>query len=309
MAKEIRLDPDQLRSRIAGLPADRPVLIGGPTASGKSALAMRIAAERGGVVVNADALQVWSCWRVLTARPSPEDEARMPHRLYGHVAPGTDYSVGHWLAEVETLLVSGQRPVVVGGTGLYFAALTQGLAAIPPVPAAIRAEADAIRLTEGGLDRMIAALDPQTAAGIDLRNPARIQRAWEVQRTTGRGLSRWQADTPPPLIRPDAALALRLTAPRDWLASRIAHRFDIMLREGALDEARAMRPAWQPQAQWARAIGAAELIRYLDGELSLDEARSRSVAATRRYAKQQGTFFRGRLSGWPEIGAELLPHL
>ena len=177
---------------IEGLSRELPVLIAGPTGSGKSALAMALAARDARVIVNADALQVYECWRILSARPSVAEEAALPHALYGHVGRECDYSVGAWLREVAGLL---SRPVViVGGTGLYFRALTEGLAEIPPIPAAIRAEADALRLS-GQIDVMRAALDAATATKTDLLNPVRVQRAYEVQRATGRGMAAWQADT------------------------------------------------------------------------------------------------------------------
>lgn len=278
----------------------QPVLIAGPTGSGKSALALEIAERRGGVIVNADALQVWSCWRVLSARPHAGDEARAPHRLYGHRAPGQDYSVGHWLREVAGLLEAGARPIIVGGTGLYLTALTGGLAEIPPVPAAIRAEADA-RLAGGGLAAMIADLDPETAARTDLHNPARVQRAWEVARATGRGLAEWKAETGAPLLPLDRAHPLLLWPDRDWLARRIDARFDRMLEGGALEEVRAVLPIWDPAALWARAIGAPELVAHLRGDLPLDEARFRAQAASRQYAKRQRTWFRRRMRDWTTI--------
>ena len=292
--------PTDLDRLVRGIDPDRPVLIAGPTAAGKSALALRIAREIGGVVVNADALQVWSCWRVLTARPSQADERAAPHRLYGHVAPGRSYSVGDWLAEVAALR-GGQRVVIVGGTGLYLSALTRGLAVVPPVPADIRAEADAWMARPEGLARMVQALDPATRAGIDTRNPARVQRAWEVLTATGRGLADWQADTPPPLIDPADAQRLVLMMDRDRLADRIARRFDAMLAEGALAEVETLRQAWEPRAQWARAIGAADLLAHLEGRLSLDAARNRAVIATRQYAKGQRIWFRNRMRDWTPV--------
>ena len=285
---------------IEGLDPARPVLIAGPTASGKSALALRIAQALGGAVVNADALQVWSCWRVLTARPSPEDEAAAPHLLYGHVAPGQAYSVGDWLAEVAGLLEQGRPLVIAGGTGLYLTALTSGLAVIPPVPPQIRAEGDAW-LARGGLSGMVEALDARTRAGLDLRNPARVQRAWEVLRATGRGLADWQAETPPPLVAPEAAQRIVLQMDRDRLARRIARRFDAMLEAGALEEVRQALPLWQPGAQWTRAIGAAELKDHLEGRATLAEARERAIIATRQYAKSQRIWFRNRMRGWPTL--------
>ena len=183
-------------NRIDGISREAPVLIAGPTASGKSALAAALAARDGRVVVNADALQVYGCWRILTARPSVAEEAALPHALYGHVAADQAYSVGHWLREVVALL---DRPVViVGGTGLYFRALTEGLAEVPPIPLAVREAGDALMRSDPAA--MVAALDPATAARIDLANGARVQRAWEVLQATGRGLADWQAATPAPAL-------------------------------------------------------------------------------------------------------------
>jgi len=293
--------PKGLAGLLAGIDPGQVVLIAGPTAAGKSALALRIAQETGRAVVNADALQIWSCWRVLTARPTAEDEAAAPHLLYGHVAPGRSYSVGDWLAEVAGLLGSGRGLVIAGGTGLYLSALTRGLAVIPPVPPEIRAQGDAWLAQDGGLAEMIAVLDPRTRAGLDLRNPARVQRAWEVLSATGRGLADWQADTPPPLVAPDRAQRFVLQMDRDVLAGRIARRFDAMLAAGALDEVRAMLPHWDPRAQWARAIGAAELAGHLSGRLTLAEAREQAVIATRQYAKAQRIWFRNRMRDWTRV--------
>lgn len=281
----------------------RPVLIAGPTASGKSALAMRIAGP-GSVVVNADALQVWDCWRVLSARPAPEDEARVPHALYGHKSPGDDYSVGHWLRDLAVILADfrqgGPRPVIVGGTGLYLSALTEGLAEIPATPPAIRAEADA-RLADRGLAAMVAELDRATAARTDLLNPARVQRAWEVLRATGRGLAEWQAAGGHPLLPLAQAEALRIDADRDWLAQRIDSRFSKMITEGALEEAGAILPVWDPAAPWAKAIGAPELVAHHLGKMSLADAISAGQLATRQYAKRQRTWLRSRMRGWKPL--------
>lgn len=290
---------------LAALPPNRPVLIAGPTASGKSALALEIAQNSGGVVVNADALQVWSCWRVLSARPSVEDEARAPHLLYGHRAPGQDYSVGHWLREVAPILAdfqagTGPHPIIVGGTGLYFTALTEGLADIPPTPPELRAQADARRLAEGHAG-MLAELDPATAARVDPLNPMRVQRAWEVMQATGRGLAAWQDATPAPLLPLSSCSALVIEAGRDWLAARIDRRFDQMLDEGALDEVRAVLPIWESEALWARAIGAPELVAHLRGKTTLAEARALAQAASRQYAKRQRTWFRARMGRWHKI--------
>ncbi len=285
---------------VKDIPHSQPVLIAGATASGKSSLALRIAETGGGVIVNADALQVFANWRIITARPSPDDEARARHLLYGHIPGDQDYSVGHWLREVKPILEGAERPIIVGGTGLNLSALTEGLADIPLTPPEIRAEGEA-RLAEGGLAALLADLDPDTLSRIDQRNPARVARAWEVQRTTGRGLAAWQDDTPPPLLPLSQACALHLDAERDWLRERIARRFDQMIAEGALDEARANLAGWDPKAPHAKAIGAPELIAHLNGDISLNEARDRAITASQQYAKRQRTWFRKRMKAWRAI--------
>lgn len=277
----------------------RHVLIAGPTASGKSALAMEIAARDGGVIVNADALQVYANWRLLSARPSPEEEASRPHRLFGHVGRLDPYSTGAWLREVAELLEGPERLIIVGGTGLYFRALTEGLVEIPPIPEAIRAEGNALR--EADLPAMVADLDRQSAARVDLANPARVQRAWEVLRATGRGLAAWQDDTPAPLLPPEQATRLVLEAPKDWLTPRIERRFDLMMEAGALEEARANLEGWDPALPSSKAIGGPELIAHLLGDISLDEARERAIIETRRYAKRQRTWFRARMRDWQQL--------
>lgn len=296
----INAEPDPIANWLATVPADRPVLIAGPTASGKSGLALALAQAQGRQVVNADALQVYSCWRVLTARPTATEEAMVPHRLYGHVGPDQDYSVGHWLREVAALLGNDPRPVIVGGTGLYFTALTSGLADIPPTPPAIRALADR-RIAAEGAAALLAELDGATAARIDRLNPVRIQRAWEVQAATGRGLAAWQDDTGPPVLPLERAHALVLRPDPDWLGARIDQRFGQMIRDGALDEVRAMLPKWAPNRPWARAIGAPELVAHLQGAMTLDVAVAAACTATRQYAKRQRTWMRNRLGHWPAI--------
>ncbi|SEM88145.1 tRNA (adenosine(37)-N6)-dimethylallyltransferase MiaA [Palleronia pelagia] len=276
---------------------DAPVLIAGPTASGKSALALAIAEATGGTVVNADALQVYGRWRILTARPDAAETARVPHALYGHVAADQDYSVGHWLREVAALIDTGIRPIVTGGTGLYFTALTEGLADIPATPPGIRARADAI-LAEDGLPALLDALDPTTRARIDTRNPARVQRAWEVLETTGRGLAAWQDATPAPLLPLDRCVAFRVDAPPAVLTPRIEQRFDAMLKAGALDEMRANLPDFDPARPADRAIGAPELAAHLRDGIPLEQARDAAVIATRQYAKRQRTWFAKRMRGW-----------
>lgn len=283
---------------LSAVSREAPVLIAGPTASGKSALAMELAARDGRVVVNADALQVYDGWRILTARPTAADEAAVPHALYGMVARDAAWSVGHWLRAVVPLLA---RPVViVGGTGLYFTALTEGLAEVPEIPAGVRAEADARRAAEG-FGGMLAELDAATAGRIDRANGARVQRAWEVLRATGRGLADWQARTAPPLVPLAAAEALVIRPDPAWLNARIDARFDAMMAEGALDEVRAELPFWDPARPSARAIGAPELVAHLRGECGLEAAVAAAKLASRRYAKRQRTWFRNRMKLWQEF--------
>ncbi|SEP64235.1 tRNA (adenosine(37)-N6)-dimethylallyltransferase MiaA [Thalassovita taeanensis] len=286
------------------IPSDLPVLIAGPTASGKSALALRIAREQGGVIINADAIQVYDNWRTLTARPSPQDESQVPHLLYGHVPGDAAYSVGHWLREVAPLLRDGPRPIIVGGTGLYFTALTEGLAEIPATPPAIRAEADARILAEGHAP-LLAELDEATRARVDPLNPMRVQRAWEVLRSTGRGLAAWQAETPTPYLRNTDVIPILFDVDKDWLNARISRRFDQMLDQGALDEARANLPDWDPARLSSKAIGAPELIAHLRGEISLETARETATIATRQFAKRQRTWFRSKMRSWQKFQPEI----
>lgn len=288
---------------LTSLSPEQPVLIAGPTASGKSALAARIVERQGGVIINADALQVYECWRILTARPSLAEEAAQPHRLYGHVGRAEPYSVGHWLRDLREVLAEGLRPVIVGGTGLYFMALTEGLAEIPPIPPEWRAAGDTLRLNDP--TGMVAALDAETAARTDLANLARVQRAWEVLQATGRGLASWQRETPPPLLARARCAALVFRPDVAWLNARIDRRFGEMMAAGALEEARAELPHWQPERPSAKAIGAPELIAHLRGEIGLDQAIAESRLASRQYAKRQRSWFRSRMKDWTEIRPEL----
>ena len=284
---------------IAQIAPERPVLIAGSTASGKSALALAIAEAQGGTIINADALQVYENWHILTARPGPDDLARAPHALYGHIGYDQVYSVGQWLRELAPLLAT-TRPIITGGTGLYFTALTEGLADIPPIAPEIRAEASA-RLQRDGLAALLSELDAATAARIDRQNPARVLRAWEVARATGRTLADWHANTPAPLLALGDTTALLIEAPRDWLNPRIEQRFDMMLKAGALEEARANLAHWDHSRPSARAIGAPELVAHLRGEISLAQARERAIIASRQYAKRQRSWWRARMAGWTRV--------
>ena len=287
-----------------------PILIAGPTASGKSALALALAQAANGCVINADALQVYNCWQVLSARPSETETTTAPHRLYGCASAEATYSTGHWLRDVEAILTECRekelRPIIIGGTGLYFTALTQGLAAIPQIPAETR-QAAASFLTARGLDAMLTELksrDPASYAYIDRKNPVRVQRAWEVLEATGTGLTGWHDRTPPPLVHPDQATRLVMDADRDWLADRIDRRFDLMLEQGALGEVEhVLECGYDFALPSMQAIGAPELAAYLKGELSLSEATERGKAQSRQYAKRQRTWFRSKMKDWTQIPA------
>ena len=294
-----KAQPPEIGDILRQCPPAGPILIAGPTASGKSALALALAEASGGLVLNADAIQVYSDWRILTARPSEKDETRAPHALYGHVPGDHAYSVGQWLRDIGPFL-QHERPIIVGGTGLYFTALTEGLAQIPEIPAQWREES-AQFLAERGLAAMRDDLDTETAQKIDTANPMRVQRAWEVLKSTGKGLARWHAETPPPLLPLKACHAIVLDSPKEWLSPRIEHRFRTMIDGGALDEARSNQAAWRPDQPSAKAIGAAELMAHLDGEMSLDQVVARASILTRQFAKRQRTWFRARMKAWQQI--------
>ena len=294
-------DLDTLLSRVK---PDQPVLIAGPTASGKSALAIRLAKEVGGIIVNADALQVFNCWQVLSARPDADELAQAPHALYGHVDYRAAYSTGHWLRDVVPFLSGTERPIIVGGTGLNFTALTEGLAEIPAVREKVRSlagtHAPSVLLAE------LAAEDPETLARIDPQNPTRVRRAWEVLRSTGKSLAQWQDETPPPLLPLAQSYPIVVDAPKEWLTPRIERRFDKMLNSGALVEVAAIEADWDPARPSAKAIGAPELIAHLRGEMTLDAARQAATIATRQYAKRQRTWFNARMKAWMRIDASCL---
>jgi tRNA dimethylallyltransferase len=289
----------------------RAVLIAGPTASGKSALALRIARRLGGTVVNADSMQVYRDLRVLTARPTPEEEASVPHRLYGHVDAAETYSVGRWLTDVQAVLAgleaSGSIPVLVGGTGLYFKALTQGLAAVPPIPAAVRAavRAGAERIGAAALHAELAARDPASAARLQPRDTVRVARALEVLEATGRPISDWHAHGMPPLLDPAAAAKVFLNPERVELYRRIDARFDAMLEHGALEEVRVLDArGLDPLLPAMKAHGVPALRRHLRGEIAREEAAAIGKRDTRHYAKRQLTWFRHQLPDWPWAAPE-----
>lgn len=286
--------PEHLYSQIK---ADGPILIAGPTASGKSSLALELAEQFDGCIINADAIQVFDNWRILTARPPIEDELRAAHLLYGHISKDQDYSVGHWLREVAPLLTSGKRPIIVGGTGLYFTALTEGLANIPPTPPEIRDLGNKLRETNG-IEFLLAEIDDDTKHNIDTHNPMRVQRAWEVLRATGKSIRDWQRDTPAPLLALQNCTPIVFDVEKEWLNARIERRFDIMLESGALEEAEENFPSWDVNLLSSKAIGAPELIAHVGGQITLEEARERATIATRQFAKRQRTWFRSKMKTW-----------
>ncbi|MGN6571692.1 MAG: tRNA (adenosine(37)-N6)-dimethylallyltransferase MiaA [Pseudolabrys sp.] len=289
----------------------RAVLIAGPTASGKSALALRLAETLGGVIINADSMQVYRDLRIITARPSPEEEARAPHRLYGHVDAAENYSTGRWCRDVADVLDEvardGRVPIFVGGTGLYFKALTGGLAAVPPIPAEIR---DAVRgrLAREGVAPLYAELlerDPKTAHRLMPNDRSRISRALEVVLATGRSLSDWHAYGLPPLIDGTKVAKVFITCERKELVARIEARFGKMLDAGALEEVRALAARWlDPALPAMKAHGVPWLIRHFNGEITREEAAAGAIMDTRRYAKRQVTWFRNQMTDWPSVPAE-----
>ena len=278
------------------------MLIAGPTASGKSALATALAQKAGGVVINTDSMQVYRDLRVLTARPTPEEEALVPHRLYGHVDAAVNFSAGAWVTDAATMLSEARAkqrpPIFVGGSGLYFKALTRGLSAVPPIPPEIRENVRA-RLERNGVEALHAELaqrDPVSAERLKPRDRARIARALEVVEATGRALTDWHREGLPPLLAQGEFSALFLAPERDQLYARIDARFDAMLAAGALEEVAALAGRrLDPLLPAMKAHGVPVLIRHLKGEISRDEAADIGRADTRHYAKRQFTWFRHQL--------------
>jgi tRNA dimethylallyltransferase len=287
------------------------ILVAGPTASGKSALAARLAARVNGAVVNADSMQVYRDLAILTARPKPEDLTLAPHRLFGHVDGAVNYSVGRYLEDAETTLAElGEKnltPVFVGGTGLYFKALTQGLSDIPPVPEQIRAKvrAGAEGRSVATLHAELAEVDPATAARLKPSDPQRILRALEVFAATGQSLASFQRLKQKPLLDAQQALALFLAPERKSLHQAIDMRFDKMLDEGALEEVAALRVrGLDPALPVMRAHGVPHLIAHLEGRMSLEDAARGGKADTRAYAKRQFTFARHQLPNFRFVAPE-----
>ncbi|HEY6633955.1 MAG TPA: tRNA (adenosine(37)-N6)-dimethylallyltransferase MiaA [Rhizobiaceae bacterium] len=275
------------------------ILIAGPTASGKSRLALELAEALGGTVVNADSMQVYSVLDVLTARPSAEEMRRAPHLLYGHVDPGIVYSTGAWQRDVVALAdsgrLSGTRPIFVGGTGLYFRALEEGISEMPDVPEPIREHWRGELAQKGAeaLHRVLAGRDPKVAAMLRPGDGQRIVRALEVLEASGRSILDWQAERGRPLIDPGSARFIVIEPDRAELVARIDRRFDGMIEAGALEEVKAIAALdLEPQLPAMKAIGVRELQAALAGEISMAEAIERAKIATRQYAKRQSTWFR-----------------
>ncbi|MDP3410645.1 tRNA (adenosine(37)-N6)-dimethylallyltransferase MiaA [Bosea sp. (in: a-proteobacteria)] len=289
----------------------RAVLIAGPTASGKSALAIAIARALGGTVVNADSMQVYGDLRVLTARPTMAEEATVPHRLYGHVDGAVNYSAMRYVADVEAVLAeiagTGGVPVLVGGTGLYFKALTDGFSAIPPVPEDVRT---AFRERVADQDTLVlhaelGRCDPEMAERLKPADRMRIMRALEVFIATGRSIASFQGERHPGPLDGAPMLKLFVAPERDEVRQRIDRRFEAMMAQGALDEVAALRERrLDPLLPVMRAHGVPGLIAHLDGRLRLDEAIARGQADTRAYAKRQVTWFRHQMPGWLAVAPE-----
>ena len=284
----------------------RAVLIAGPTASGKSALALELAEQLGGVIVNADSMQVYRDLRIVTARPTPEEEKRAPHRLYGFVDAAENYSAGRWYRDVKETVkevtAQGRVPILVGGTGLYFKALTAGLAAVPAIPADIRTDVRSRLQREGApaLHAELARFDPATAQRVTINDRSRISRALEVVLATGRTLSDWHTEGLAPIVDPKYAAKTFITCERKELVHRIETRFATMLKSGALEEVRRLADRrLDPALPAMKAHGVPWLIRNLNGEISLNEAEAGAIMDTRRYAKRQLTWFRNQMKDWP----------
>jgi tRNA dimethylallyltransferase len=286
-----------MQGRSQGL--SKAVLIAGPTASGKSALALELAQKAGGVVINTDSMQVYRDLRIITARPTAAEEALVPHRLYGHVDAGMNFSAGAWVADAAQMLAEvraeNRLPIFIGGSGLYFKALTRGLSAVPPVPAEIR-DAVRARLERDGVEALHAELarrDPISAERLKPRDRTRVARALEVVEATGRSLNDWHSEGLPPLLPAGEYSAVFLAPERDQLYARIDARFDAMLAAGALEEVTALAARkLDPMLPAMKAHGVPALIRYLKGEIAREEAAEIGRVDTRHYAKRQFTWFR-----------------
>lgn len=288
---------------------ENAILIAGPTASGKSRLALDLARRSGGTIVNTDSMQVYAILRLLTARPSEADMEAVPHALYGHVHPREAYSTGRWLSEVEALAATGVfrdvPPIFVGGTGLYFKALLEGLSPMPDIPATIRQGWRTRLETEGAgtLHAVLAGRDALAATVLQPNDGQRIVRALEVLEASGRSILDWQAARGQPLVDAESARLMVLEPERAEVVARIERRFDAMVEEGALEEVRALMALnLSPRMPAMKAIGVRELAAALAGTMTLPEAVAKAKAATRQYAKRQSTWFRNQFgANWRRV--------
>mgnify|MGYP002818003680 FL=1 len=279
---------------------EKPILLVGPTASGKSKIAMSLAIKLGRHIVNADSLQVYSNWRILTARPTIKDEEIIPHHLYGHKAPDEEYSVGHWLRDLSNILTTNKKVIIVGGTGLYFSALTGGLANIPKISDETKIISKK-RFLKYGIQDLLKDLDKETLESIDINNQMRVIRAWEVLKETGKSLNKWQSKSGSPILPLTKCQPLVINPDKNELDKKIKMRFEEMVKMGALDEARKNLDMWNQDIIASKAIGASELISYLKNEISLDEAITNASIATRQYAKRQRTWIKAKMKKWDDV--------
>jgi tRNA dimethylallyltransferase len=294
----------------------RAVLIAGPTASGKSGLALRLAEQLGGIIVNADSMQVYRELRVLTARPTPEEEARIPHALYGFVAGAEPYSAARYAMDAARAIGEarecGRVPIVVGGTGLYFKVLLEGLSPVPAIDPEVRAywRAEAARLPAPNLHAILSARDADMGARLMAGDRQRIVRALEVLESTGRSLAHWQRTPGNPVLREDETVRLLVMPDRVTHARAIEARFDAMLAAGALEEVAALaKLGISAQLPIMRALGVAELSAHVAGCISLEEASAAAKTGTRQYAKRQQTWFRRKMISWKRIDAQEMKSL
>ena len=292
-------------------PDQRTILIAGPTASGKSRLALRLAEELGGTIVNADSMQVYRELRILTARPAAAEEARAPHALYGFVPGAEAYSAGRYAADAAQAIAAARRegriPIIVGGTGLYFTALLDGLSPVPPIDPAVRAywRGEAAARPAPELHAILAARDPVMAARLMPTDPQRVVRALEVLESTGRSLAEWQGERGTPVLREDAAARLLVLPDRASLTQAIEARFDAMLAAGALAEvATLLRLGLSWELPVMRALGVAPLAAHVDGRIGLAEAASAAKTETRQYAKRQVTWLRSKMMSWKRLDTQ-----
>lgn len=284
------------------------MLIAGPTASGKSALALTLAERHNGIIINTDSMQVYRELPILSARPGPEETQRVPHLLYGHIAATDLYSVGRYADDAKAALQEARRigrmPIFVGGTGMYFMALTDGLAEMPAIPEEIRAACRAELARGAGAEhgittihKKLAAVDPETAAGLNPTDTQRVLRAWEVWLATGKPLKWWQAQKSTPVLDGMKLAKFAIDIPRPLLRERIAIRFHQMMKTGAVEEAMKLKDL-DPALPAAKMLGVRELVAYSEGRMTKEEAAEKAITATRQFAKRQCTWTRHRMAEW-----------